>query len=125
MMISPRPSSIWWCRRRALARTSSTPVSLESSMNSGASASRWQASRIFGQRLLGDPASAEVLAVDPGLRGDEALGKLGLGHLEREQRDGARSLRGARPSTAFSAMFATSADLPIDGRAAMTIRLPG
>ena len=46
MMISPRPCC--WCSRRAFARISSRPMSDESSMNSGARASRWLASRIFG-----------------------------------------------------------------------------
>ena len=120
MMISPSPPSIWSCSRRALARTSSTPVSLESSTYSGACDSRWQASRIFGQRCSATLPAAQVLALDPRLRGDEALGQLGLGHLQREQRH-----RRGRRATAFSAMLATSADLPIDGRAAITIRLPG
>ena len=38
--------------------------------------------------VLGDLPAAQILALDPRLRGDEALGELRLGHLEREQRDG-------------------------------------
>ena len=45
--------------------------------------------------VLGHPAPAQLLALDPGLRGDEALRELGLGHLEREQRD--RAAASARP----------------------------
>ena len=36
--------------------------------------------------LLGDPAPPQLLALDPRLGGNEPLGQLGLGHLEREQR---------------------------------------
>ena len=68
------------------------------------------------------PALAQVVALDRRLAGDEALGELGLAHLEAEERHG----RGrSRSSATFSAMFVTSADFPIDGRAAMMTRLPG
>ena len=43
---------------------------------------------ILPQRDAGHPALAQVVALDRRLRGDEALGELGLRHLEREQRDG-------------------------------------
>src|SRR5207244_9526624 len=42
--------------------------------------------------LLLEAALAQVVALDAGLRGDEALRELGLGHLEGEERDRARVL---------------------------------
>ena len=62
MRISPSPSAFCWASRRALARTSSTERSDESSMYSGDSASRLDACRIFGQRDAGDLALAQVVA---------------------------------------------------------------
>ena len=37
--------------------------------------------------VLADAALAQLVALDPRLRGDEPLGELGLGHLQREQGD--------------------------------------
>ena len=121
MMISPSPPSHWLCRRRALARISSIPTSLESSTHSGAAGQALAGLEDLRPALLGDPPLAQLLALDPRLRGDEPLGQLGLRHLQREQRHGPSVLRRA----AFSAMLHTSALLPIAGRAAMMIRLPG
>ena len=86
MMISPSPPSHWLCRRRAFARISSMPTSLESSTHSGAAARRWRGLEDLRPALLGDAALAQLLALDPRLGGDEPLGQLGLGHLQREQR---------------------------------------
>ena len=87
-MIRPSPFSHWPCRRRALARISSSPTSEESSTHSGAAARRCEALEDLRPALLGDAALAQLLALDARLRGDEALRELGLRHLEREQRDG-------------------------------------
>ncbi len=87
MMISPSPPSHWLCRRRAFARISSMPTSLESSTHSGAAARRWRGLQDLRPALLGDAALAQLLALDARLRGDEALRELGLRHLQREQRD--------------------------------------
>ena len=44
--------------------------------------------------LLGHAPLAQLLALDPRLRGDEPLGQLGLGHLQAEQRHGLAVLDG-------------------------------
>ena len=62
--------------------------------------------------LVVEAALAQVVALDRRLRRDEALRELGLGHLQAEQRDRPRAVLA---SATFSAMFVTSADLPIDG----------
>ena len=69
MMISPSPPSHWLCSRRALARISSMPTSLESSTHSGALASRWLAFRIFGQRCS---ATRPLRSSSPLMRACEA-----------------------------------------------------
>ena len=89
-MTSPSPpySAIaCWCSRRALARTSMIPMSEESSTYSGAASySPAVRSTRFHLRLVAQPALAQVVALDRGLRRDEALRELRLGHLEAEQR---------------------------------------
>ena len=97
MMISPRPPSSWWCRRRALARTSSTPVSLESSIHSGASDSRWQASRIFGQRFS---ATRPLRSSSPRIRACEATNRWASSDSDISSENSATELgrcAGARP----------------------------
>ena len=84
MMISPRPPSTGcaaaapWPGSRAYPRRWSRPPT-------GARRQRWEALRIFGQRAPYPPL-AQLLALDPRLRGDEPLGQLRLRHLEAEQR---------------------------------------
>ena len=125
-MISARPPSSWWCRRRALARTSSTPVSLESSIHRGASDRRWQAERIFGQRFS---ATRPLRSSSPRMRAWDATKRCASSDSDISSENSATGLGllvgSPTPSTAFSAMLATSADFPIEGRAATMIRLPG
>ena len=106
------------CRRRAFARSSRMSMSEESSIHSGALLERLAGLQHLRPVVAGDLALAQLVARHPGLARDEALGQLGDRHLEREQRDRACSLL----SATFSAMFVTSALLPIEGRAASTIR---
>ena len=121
-MISPSPPSHWLCRRRAFARISSMPTSLESSTHSGAAASRWEASRIFGQRCS---ATRPLRSSSPLIRAWEAT-KRWASSASAISSENSATGRGAWCSTAaFSAMLQTSALLPIAGRAAMMIRLPG
>ena len=102
-----------------MARISSTPVSLESSTYSGACESRWQASRIFGQRCS---ATLPRRRSSPLIRACEATNRCASSDSDISSENSATAWPA---SAAFSAMLATSADLPIDGRAAITIRLPG
>ncbi len=88
MMMSPRPPLTCECRRRDLARTSRTPVSEESSTYSGRLGEALAGLEDLGPALLGHLAPPQVLALDPRLGGDEALGELGLGHLQGEQGHG-------------------------------------
>ena len=69
-------------------------MSLESSTYSGASDELAGRLEDLRPARLGDLAAPQVLARDPGLGGDEALRELGLGHLEREQRDREAGERG-------------------------------
>ena len=79
-------------------------------MNSDDSASRSEACEdLRPARLRHRPLRRSSPLIEA-WRGDEALGQLGLGHLEREQRDGLLVV-----SAAFSAMLVTSADLPMPG----------
>ena len=81
-----RPRSLA-CRRRALARRSSRLRSEESSIHSGASSSSLQALTTFGQsRSETLPLRSLSLGIRA-RRGDEAVGQLGLRHLEREEGD--------------------------------------
>ena len=120
-MISPSPSRPAACSRRALARTSSTDRSEESSMYSGDGGEPSGGGEDLRPAALLDPALAQVVALDrrPARRRSAARA--------RPRTSRARTAR--RPcscsSAAFSAKLATSADLPIDGRAARMIRLPG
>ena len=63
------------------------PTSEESSTNSGAAASFAEALQDLRPLAVGHAALAQLVALDPRLRRDEALRELGLGHLQREQRD--------------------------------------
>ena len=94
-------------------------MSLESSTYMGASASRWQASRIFGQRCS---ATLPRRKSSPLIRAWEATKRWASSDSDISSENSATAWPA---STAFSAMLATSADLPIDGRAAITTRLPG
>ena len=80
-------SCSWACSRRALARRSRMPRSEESSNQSGASSSSLLGAHHLRPVLLGDLALAQLVAGDPRPAGDEALGELDLGHLEREEGD--------------------------------------
>ena len=60
-------------------------MSLESSTYSGACDESLAGLEDLRPALLGDAPAAQIVALDPRLRGDESLGQLGLGHLEREQ----------------------------------------
>ena len=75
------------CRRRAFARSSRMSMSEESSIQSGACSSASQALITFGQSSAATWPLRSLSPGHPRLAGDEALGELGLGHLEREQRD--------------------------------------
>src|SRR5437588_103093 len=110
MMISPRPPSHWLCSRRALARISSMPTSLESSTHSGAAARRWLALRIFGQRCSDTrplrSSSPLILACEATKRWASSASAI----------SSENSATGFPCSTAaFSAMLHTSALLPIAG----------
>ena len=118
MMMRPRPPLTCACRRRDLERTSSTPVSDESSTKSGASARRWQASRILGQRCS---ATLPRRRSSPLIRAWEATKRWASSDSDISRENSATA---CPASTAFSAMLATSADLPIEGRAARMTRLP-
>ena len=119
-MISPSPPSTWLCRRRALARISSIPTSLESSTHSGELESFEEASRIFGQRCSG---TRPLRSSSPLIRACEATNRWASSASAISSENSATG----RPclTAAFSAMLQTSALLPIAGRAATMIRLPG
>ena len=120
MMISPSPPSHWLCSRRAFARISSIPTSLESSTHSGAAARRWLALRIFGQRCS---ATRPLRSSSPLIRAWEATNRWASSASAISSENSATGLPCS--TAAFSAMLHTSALLPIAGRAAMMIRFPG
>ena len=94
-------------------------MSDESSTNSGAAESRSEASRIFGHC---DSATLPRRSASPLILAWEATNRWASSDSDISSENSATPLP-AR--AAFSAMLTTSADLPIDGRAASTIRLPG
>ena len=103
-----------------MARISSTPMSLESSMKIGAAASFSTARSTFGQRsALTRPlrsSSLDTLAC-------EAMKRCASSVSDISSENRATGLPWS--IAAFSAMLVASVLLPIEGRAASTIRLPG
>ena len=103
-----------------MARISSTPMSLESSMKIGALASFSTAFSTLGQRSPRTfpfrSSSLDTLAWEAMKRWASSVSDI----------SSEKSATGTPWSmAAFSAMFVASVDLPIEGRAASTIRLPG
>ena len=119
MMISPSPPH-WLCSRRAFARISSIPTSLESSTHSGAAARRWLALRIFGQRCS---ATRPLRSSSPLIRAWDATKRWASSASAISSEKSATGLPCS--TAAFSAMLHTSALFPIAGRAATMIRFPG
>ena len=90
----------------------------ESSIHSGARSSAWQAFSTFGQSLR---ATWPLRSLSPGIRAWLATKRCAssVTDISSENSATGRLLL----SATFSAMFVTSALLPIEGRAASTIRL--
>ena len=88
-------------------------------MNSGALDSFWQALRIVGHFVA---ATLPRRRSSPWIFACEAMNRWASSDSDISSEN---SATGRPASDAFSAMLATSADLPIDGRAASTTRLPG
>ena len=99
-MIRPSPFSLCWCSRRAFARSSRIPMSDESSTYSGASDSRWQASRIFGQRFS---ATRPLRSSSPRMRACEATKRCASSASDISSENSATGLPWS--SAAFSAML--------------------
>ena len=119
-MIRPRFGSRVFSRR-AFERISIIVIEPVSSTQIGAFISLSHADVSRGQSSCVELAGAQALRLDLRLAAHQPLRHLALRHLEREERD-RNVVRGRRGS---AAMLSASADFPIDGRAAMMIRLPG
>ena len=120
MRTRPRPSACCWASRRVFARTSSTERSEESSTNSADSASRLEAARIFAQRVCGTlPLRRSSPLIDAWL----AMKRCASSPSDISRLNSATA--SLPVSAACSAKLAISADLPMPGRAARMIRLPG
>ena len=114
------PSGWRWCSRRALARSSSTPRSDESSTNSGA----WVSFSVALSTLGHCSALTRPLRSDsPLILARDAMKRCASSPSDISRLNRATALPWS--TEAFSAMFVASADLPMAGRAASTIRLPG